>query len=60
MPFESPKRKDGFVNRPFLTDGSGFIHKKRFRKHRKFHFPERDTTKTLRDQILTSRDLQIS
>ena len=36
---ERPKRKEGFVNQPFLTNGFSFIHQKGFSKNKKFNFP---------------------
>ena len=37
--FYITKREDEFVNLPFLTNGSGFIHQKRFLQNQKIHFP---------------------
>ena len=38
-PLEGLKRMDEFVNQPFFTNGSGFIHKKSICKNQKFNFP---------------------
>ena len=40
-PLEGPKRKDGFVNQPFLPNGSGFIHKDVFVKLKNLIYPQK-------------------
>ena len=34
-----PKKMDEFVNQPFLSNVSGFIHKKQLCRNKKFNFP---------------------
>ena len=56
---EIPKRKDKFVNQPFLTIGSGFIHMKRFYK-KKIQFSHQniqDTEKMLRNRIVYFKEI---
>ena len=36
---EDPRRKGEFVNHPFLTNGSSFIHQKHFYGNQKLNFP---------------------
>ena len=59
---EGPKSKKDFVNQPFSTNGSGFIHKKRFSKNEKFNFSAKIYEKgknVEKRNYLFPKDLQI-
>ena len=55
--FEGPKIKDAFASQPFLTNGSGFIHKKRFCKNQKFNFPAKLYEKKFEKKILYFKEI---